>query len=82
MSKPTKSQKKMEVSSSDSDTEEFPMMNGDQECDLQWIEQCYREEVVKWLALNGRALFGLETNKFLAKQKNGAASLGLKAARK
>jgi len=55
-----------EGSSSASTTEEYAMEEDG--LDDSTREQIFRQEVSDWLALNGKALFALESSKFLTKQ--------------
>jgi len=66
---------------STSSTEEISMEGEEpQDLDTTFLEQVYRSEVQQWLDINGKALFGLESSKFLAKQQK--AQKGLKVVRK
>jgi len=60
------------ISEDDSDTsttEEFQMEEDPQpEMGDDLKEALFRQEVRDWLSLNGKALFGLESSKFLTKQ--------------
>jgi len=53
----------IEASDSISTTEELSMEED------SFKEAIFREEVTQWLALNGKALFALETSRFLAKER-------------
>jgi len=53
----------IEASDSISTTEELSMEED------SFKEAIFREEVAQWLALNGKALFALETSRFLAKER-------------
>jgi len=58
-----------EDDSDTSTTEEFQMEEDpQQEMGDDLKEALFRQEVRDWLSLNGKALFGLESSKFLTKQ--------------
>lgn len=62
---------KDQFESEDSDTsatEEFAMEEDGSESLDEFDEQIFREECRNWLALNGKALFALETSRYLVKQ--------------
>jgi len=58
-------QEKIEIDEDDSlsTTDELSMEED------SFKEAIFREEVAQWLALNGKALFALETSRFLAKER-------------
>lgn len=63
-----------EISMEEPEAEEQPML------DQHILEGIFRHEVAMWLDINGKALFNLTANQWLAKQKK--AERGLKVVRK
>jgi len=72
---------KIQIDSSCTSTEEISMEGEEPgEIDTEFLERIYRQEVQIWLDINAKALFGLETTRFLAKEAK--AKKGLTVVRK